>query len=241
MKSFSDDPDMIWFAKHLCSDSSNNSSFCISILYECLTREKPEMIRTCMELHRFIDKLPDITDREPISNLMLIRSYYDSKFSRRLGAKWIREPLLQSKFLNRICRRLGYMFQHIITPDLTRAYIVGGIRAVAKQLSSSFQKPTLSNSQVIGVFGAFVHYKALPPSEILRDTLSKVAAASSEIATLQLLVHNIRCLLNREWDNLTKPSDPSYARQSIPLFRMVNSSVELSIPAIQVVLSAIFE
>ncbi len=43
--------------RHFCADDDSSGMFCTNVLYECLTREKPEVLQTYLALHQFVDKL----------------------------------------------------------------------------------------------------------------------------------------------------------------------------------------
>jgi anaphase-promoting complex subunit 1 len=137
IRSFSQDPNLLAFAKHFCEEpeakratvdedaavkrpASNAyvhglsfSSFCTAVLYECLTRDKPEMLQTYLALYLSLSALDsDAASSEeataqslPLTlwNIKLLLEYYNHHNPGEDG-------LIQPTFLLSIDRRIRAFF-----------------------------------------------------------------------------------------------------------------------------------
>ncbi len=48
---------MLAFARHFCIDTNVAGTFSTAVLYECLTREKPEMLQTYLAMYQTVERL----------------------------------------------------------------------------------------------------------------------------------------------------------------------------------------
>lgn len=65
LSAFSAGPSMLAFAEHFCAAPSSDpegrafSTFCSTILHECMTSEKPAIVRTYLELYTSVHRVAD--------------------------------------------------------------------------------------------------------------------------------------------------------------------------------------
>lgn len=113
VSSFSADHNILAFADHFCNEKSLLGTFCTDVLYECLTREKPEMLRTYLAIYQIITHLHQQENPIGICNLKLVSAYYSGTFCDRLSADWTSEPLLQQEFVQSIQLAVKHFFEHL--------------------------------------------------------------------------------------------------------------------------------
>jgi anaphase-promoting complex subunit 1 len=102
VSSFVDDPNLKAFVRHFCEMESDQqaSAFFTAVLYECLTREKSEVLSVYLRIWA-MTRTPHPAPLD-LANLALIRAYYQAHSAP--------EPLLQSLFLQDTIRFVNRAF-----------------------------------------------------------------------------------------------------------------------------------
>ena len=79
VRAFSADPNVLSFVTHFCGRKAPSTAAPshTGLLYECLTRNKPEMLSVYMSLSQIVRDLPHARSCEGLWNLKLLFAYYD--------------------------------------------------------------------------------------------------------------------------------------------------------------------
>lgn len=84
VRAFSADPNVLAFVTHFCGAGGRSSAVGApshtGLLYECLTRNKPEMLSVYMSLSQIVRDLPHARSCEGLWNLKLLFAYYDYRW-----------------------------------------------------------------------------------------------------------------------------------------------------------------
>ena len=115
---FTEDPTYVVFGKYFAL-----FPFCTSILYECLAKEKPEMLMTYLAMHQAIQCLPSAANSSAMANLQLLLRF--AKKYNRLNVKEDHECLIQIGFIESCIDRLHQYFFSKFDHDLS-AYLKTG-------------------------------------------------------------------------------------------------------------------
>ena len=106
------------------------------MLYECLTRDKPEMLQTYLCIHQLSEHLHLQDDSLAVWNLKLVLGYYSGTYASRLSADWTKEPLLQPEFLASSELRLSSALRAIPALKLAlNAYVRSGVVPGSAQMA----------------------------------------------------------------------------------------------------------
>ena len=122
---------MIAFAKYsnqLALDGVKDQ-FLPSVLYECLTHEKTEMVNLYLNIHRAITNASSgggsICTTIDIWNVKMIISYYNGGAHNRTGLGL--DPLIQSGYISSVEAMLRSLFDRGVNKLLLRKYLTGRI------------------------------------------------------------------------------------------------------------------
>lgn len=203
ISSFSDDPHILAFANHFCSDTDDDdqkagvSEFCTSVLYECLTREKPEMLRTYLSIYQLLQQLPVQETSLGLWNLVLVQAYYKGVSSSKLSADWTSEPLLQPEFLASVDLAVGKFFASLNFAENLTDYVLDGFAAVrpdvipvpsatlsspSSSVSASVSSSSFTTSPSSRLFGGYLIFHEIPNPINIRnkfDTISMIVTNMS--------------------------------------------------------------
>ncbi|KAJ3090790.1 Anaphase-promoting complex subunit 1 [Quaeritorhiza haematococci] len=133
IKSFSADPHVLAFANHLCRASpcqpasTAMASFCTSVLYECLTMDKPEIIETYLSIYQAVQNLSSQQNTMAIWNIKLVMAFYqyatmngmvavqcpDSSLPSRAEREEEDQPLIQEQFMLSVKYQLESFFERL--------------------------------------------------------------------------------------------------------------------------------
>ena len=102
--SFSADPQLLAFSHYF---ANNDSEFFTSVLYECLTMDKPESIGAYMTLYDTMLNLNHVSDSRSIWNFKLILTYYEY-FAKEISSP--KKRLLHHSFTQTMRYRLDDHF-----------------------------------------------------------------------------------------------------------------------------------
>jgi anaphase-promoting complex subunit 1 len=119
ISAFSADPSILAFAQLFCttshSSTNNNhhdaSGFYTSVLYECLTQEKPEMVGTYLSLYHTVNNMCSEPNPLAMSNVKLIMAFYSSN----TNALWQQQhsPLISLSFLETLRNAIEKTFSDL--------------------------------------------------------------------------------------------------------------------------------
>lgn len=190
VQTFSADPDVIAFANHFCQPSSTTSlaapsstdesqalstasfeneitAFCMSILYECLVQDKPEMLSVYLSLyHRLHDycssvspaKLLTIRASEIVDlvwDVKCLDAFYEGSIRKIENDN---EPLIRKEFLEMVKVRFEEWLMGLEQDETFR-----------RDLKDYFAKLEVTSPQVSSALGSYLTFKQVPcPSELLR-------------------------------------------------------------------------
>ena len=94
---FVDDPEIKAFVHNFCAAASpddKDAAFFTAVLYECLTREKPEILPTYIALWKLVRGCePEDLSLAALAELRLIRAYYQHTAIQQ--GDWFHQPLIQ--------------------------------------------------------------------------------------------------------------------------------------------------
>ena len=175
-RSFSADPKILAFVTHfgsLTNGTLGEVSYS-AVLYECLAKDKPEMLPVYMSLDQIVRELPWAPSSFGTWMLKLTLSYYDSMHA-PVGAP--REPLLQQQYQARLKVAAGGFMDSLHLDAALKAYAQSG--AIAQT----------SASRAVAV-ACFLSYCDIPAPAALRRAAAAVAAApqlSPTVIVSQLL------------------------------------------------------
>lgn len=118
VRTFSSDPSLIAFAQLCCDPSWNCNSdvnfqeFCLQVLFECISKDRPSLLRVYLSLYTMIRLMADqvqsdtlmFKDSLALSNLKLALAYNEAVLQGRLTQS--RSGIIQPIFLGSIKKRL---------------------------------------------------------------------------------------------------------------------------------------
>jgi len=118
VQAFSADPSVLAFASHFCSDdvedatSIATNTFCTTMLYECLTHEKPEILNACLTLWNATRGLNAQTSSLSLSDLRLLLTYYECRSSPTTNFDDVGdgEHIIQASFVELLRSKLELFF-----------------------------------------------------------------------------------------------------------------------------------
>jgi anaphase-promoting complex subunit 1 len=106
MQSFISDTNVLAFARHFCGESSD--PFYSTMLYECLSQEKPEMIQTYLFLHNTLKRFyQDLSIADAWNVKIMIRYYREGK---KEGKNYGDSNLIRPTFLEMVRTCLDHKF-----------------------------------------------------------------------------------------------------------------------------------
>ncbi|KYQ96888.1 anaphase promoting complex subunit 1 [Tieghemostelium lacteum] len=132
LKSFSSDPTLLLFARHFCSDtlSVDTDNFNTSVLYECLTKDKPEILQTLQLMNDISRDIQHYSTQsgssQLLQNLLVILQFYKKFNHYQLNGngnennsttntfKKVDEYLVEPSFINLIESRVDGYFQLLL-------------------------------------------------------------------------------------------------------------------------------
>jgi Anaphase-promoting complex sub unit 1 C-terminal domain/APC1 beta sandwich domain/Anaphase-promoting complex subunit 1 middle domain len=165
VRSFSADPNILSFAKHFCVESTDSdsiersmSTFATNVLYECLTREKPEMLHTYLAAFQVLRELSRQSNNFGLWNLKLIVSYYKGthSISSRLRAEWSDDALIQAEFVAAVETTLDSFFEPAAFTRALQHFVASGDlndnqMLVEQKADSASQLHSSPSSMILGV------------------------------------------------------------------------------------------
>lgn len=168
--SFSTDSRILAFAQQFCGDEIESSSFFTTVLNECLTQEKPEMLQYYLQLFQFAKQIQSnffLVDNQTIWNIKLLIDYYTSSDTLRGHSI---EPLVEQSFLESLRTRLERFFISESGIDSLRInnYLQTGLFPVNPNLSKS---PMVQRS----TFGNYLTYFGVPSFSKLLQLATKLS------------------------------------------------------------------
>jgi anaphase-promoting complex subunit 1 len=131
LQSFSADPNILAFANHFCSEWSGSSpslSFFTSVLYECLTHHKHEVLQHYLAIYQLASSLPQLHHSLNLVNFKTLLAFYDHQNTAP-------QTLIQNPFLHSIRMKLDSILGH--NEDLA-PYIQSPIHYLHTRRDSSF-------------------------------------------------------------------------------------------------------
>jgi anaphase-promoting complex subunit 1 len=183
IQSFSADPNVLAFAHHFCNDLSAaasseepfGTSFATSVLYECLTHEKPEMLPIYLQLHRSQLDFGQLLTSHFVWNFKLLLSYYNN-FQRS-------DPLLNASFLVGLKLKLESFFGELgLTselPVLLKSYM-------KRSCLPKFEGKNATRMCIF--FGCYLAYLGVPHPQDLNKILSDCAQSQAVNAAKHALL-----------------------------------------------------
>eukprot|EP00794_Sanderia_malayensis_P020226 gene20226-22202_t len=104
IKSFSSSSDAVLFAEFFCSQNDTNShidaEFLSSVLFECVSNEKLEILQTYLSIEQIIN---DVTkggcDNERLVQLKMVFEFYDFLFPKLKSLGLLEKPLINENYL----------------------------------------------------------------------------------------------------------------------------------------------
>lgn len=114
---------LLSFSQHMCSDVASTSrethgqleaglrEFCETILYECLTKEKPDMIPAYLHLYHLGHRLQKCGSATALHSLRLLATYAPSQLASAFVANenGKPEPPVQQPFLQSLCHHVDQL------------------------------------------------------------------------------------------------------------------------------------
>ncbi|ORY08304.1 hypothetical protein K493DRAFT_29218 [Basidiobolus meristosporus CBS 931.73] len=184
MKSFSADPQLQAFTQYFCDIQDANtassvgvgtgteglSEFCRSILYECVTKDKPEILHTYLALYHSLQSLRSRVESHSLWNTKIILHYYNSPAYHSRN-----EPLIQQEFRAYIEHQLSTAFTQVDDPNRTQT-----IRQYLNQLEFPL------NPQ--GYLRGYLIYNEIPNPCVLRQMSELIKSQKSEDPKQTLLL-----------------------------------------------------
>ncbi|XP_033629947.1 anaphase-promoting complex subunit 1-like [Asterias rubens] len=105
IRSFTSDLAILGFSRHFCRHiSTGNEAFLetllASLLYECVTKEKPWILQSLIEVHQVVDSLVSRPDTHTLWQLKLLLAYYNDTHTRLVsggnGSAYPKTPLVNA-------------------------------------------------------------------------------------------------------------------------------------------------
>ncbi|XP_077996954.1 anaphase-promoting complex subunit 1-like [Glandiceps talaboti] len=193
IRSFTSDPSVLAFAEYCCSQKLSSQeereivSLFSSVLYECITKEKPEILETHIAVDQAVRTM--LTDPSPHSlwQIKLILAYYEVAYPRLQQTlpnitKW---PLINSEFLTAIKSRID-------------KYLDTWLRDNVKLIAAYLQGRNMATTYTVQL-ACFLIFHDIPPSQLLaQSTMSgceSVPELMKLLIDLQLPVSTVMRLL----------------------------------------------
>ncbi|KAK9766803.1 Anaphase-promoting complex subunit 1 [Basidiobolus ranarum] len=182
LKSFSADPQLQAFAQYFCDIQNDSttphgtsltntgpgglSEFCRSVLYECVTKDKPEILHIYLALYHSLQSLRSRVESHSLWNTKIILHYYNSPSYQNLC-----EPLIQQEFRAYMENQLSDAFS-VVDENSTLSQII-------KQYYNCFEFPV--NPQVaLGYFRGYLIYNDIPNPQVLKQISELVKNQNQE-------------------------------------------------------------
>ncbi len=130
LSKLTDDPAMIAFTKYshrIILDAEDD--FLPSVLYECLTHEKTEIVNLYLDMNSAISNVSSGRSSfltSDLWNLKLILSYYNTEAHKRIVGNEV-EPLIQAGYVTSLSIRLRNVFSSKVNPTWIKDYFLNGL------------------------------------------------------------------------------------------------------------------
>eukprot|EP00474_Spongospora_subterranea_P010640 CRZ11098.1 hypothetical protein [Spongospora subterranea] len=168
VKSFAADSVLVEFAKNFCVEGIPMGTFASAVLYECLTRETPEMLPVYMAIYEIVVDLMRQPNSLGIYQLKLLVKYCQTSNV---------PPLLQPEFISFVSYRLHDFFSSTFFQQSLSSYIVSGLRNLPTGIGSC-----LATRQKL--FSMFMAFYDIPSAPIIAGIVPSLTAESIMIPQL---------------------------------------------------------
>eukprot|EP00026_Physarum_polycephalum_P000617 Phypoly_transcript_00618.p1 GENE.Phypoly_transcript_00618~~Phypoly_transcript_00618.p1 ORF type:complete len:1448 (+),score=229.82 Phypoly_transcript_00618:543-4346(+) len=190
LEAFSSDPSILAFVRLFCNEDTPAGSFFTSVLYECLTHEKPEILQTYIYFRNGAKKLQSHISTSFVMNVRMVIAYYEEMVASKTASIknsttdiTANKPLLQSFFVGSLKNTLDAFFAQLFfdgDESTLATYLESGTLPKLFELNQAFAEPRMRL-----LFGAYLAFYEIPtpvelgliharvrnvPAQILRKT-----------------------------------------------------------------------
>ncbi|WZY80069.1 hypothetical protein YC2023_026453 [Brassica napus] len=236
VSTFSSDPSLIAFAQlccdkswndraHLCRSDSDFKEFCLQVLFDCISKDRPALLQVYLSLYTTIASMADllvktdsnVCDSLSISSLKVALAYNEAVASGRLASSG---GFVQSIFLASLGKRCEEILNCSTELKINlRNYLTS--EAWSDDHNSKLQKDTI-------LLSWYLKWFSVPSPSIIRAAVEKIKSkfkiSTSAVPLLRLLLPSTHISAINEIDRVFFPSNQVDARNYGNKIQAINTA-----------------